>query len=501
VGFVKKCKVYARKRLGQSASRRIITQKQSPEESAVPDPPVSMRRVRPKYLDWLKKIAPPNYNYDNDHFKQIAVMVDRTVTGEIDRVRIHMPPGHAKTETVTWRLPVYIWQEIDPKAKILITCYSQDYAKELGWQIRELAIENGIPIREDSRAKDQFKTAWGGALRACGVGATPTGRRFNVIIGDDPIKDRAQVESPVFRKKLSQWWSQGIMSRLLPGGLVFLVFTRWHEDDLGGRLDAKEAVGGDKYEKLILRAIENEGQEDERALWPDVYPISLLKRIRRNTIDDEGLRGWEALYQQNPNPAEGDTFKIGALTFIHHEQVPIGLKRVRRWDLAASLNGDYTAGVLMAGPCAEGKFYVLNVKRGRWSVGERDRIIRQTAEEDGYETTVVGPIDPGAAGVQASEAFVRLLAGFTVEVERESGSKEVRAGPLASQVENGNVVLVNGSYTTDFIEELRNFPNGKHDDQVDAAAGAFNWLPKTYETFAGGAMQRRFGGGRGRSVL
>jgi len=399
-------------------------------------------------------------------------LVDRVVAGEVDRARIHIPPGHAKTETVTWRLPTYWWQDVDPKAKILVTCYNQTYAKELGWQCREFAREHGIEMREDTNAKDMFRTKAGGVLMACGVGATPMGRRFDVIIGDDPIKDRKQIESKVQRDSMYQWWSQGIMTRLLPGGRVILVFTRWHEDDIGGRLSKREEDGGDVYETLILPAIDDKG----RALWPERYPLEALERIKRNMVDTDGLRGWEALYQQNPTPREGAMFKVSAFQFVDRHEVPEIVRSAWYWDLAITAGaGDYTCGVLM-GVGSDGNYYILRVVRGQWSGAKRDETILACAHETGRSVPVWGPQDPGQAGVVAAQDFQRKLAGFSTRIFRESGSKSVRATPYASAVEREAVYLVRGPWTTEFIEEHRTFPLGKHDDQVDAAANVFNGL-------------------------
>jgi predicted phage terminase large subunit-like protein len=141
--------------------------------------------------------------------------------------------------------------------------------------------------------------------------------------------------------------------------------------------------------------------------------------------------------------------------------------------------GDHTAGVRIDGPDKDGLWYVSDVKRGQWDTDERNRIIRQTAEEDGRAVRVIGPQDPGAAGVEAAKAFVRLLTGFAATVERETGPKEVRADPFSAQVNAGNVRLVRGPWNRAFVDELRQFMPGVDnaaDDQVDAAAGAFNAL-------------------------
>lgn len=448
-----------------------------------------------RYLAWLKSKAPDGYSYDSLHFHAIADLVDKAILGDIDRARIHMPPGHAKTETVTWRLPTYIWQNVDPKARILLTCHSQDYARELGWAVREVALQSGIELREDTRAKDAFRTTEGGFLKACGVGATPTGRRFHYILGDDPIKDRKQIESAVTRKSMDQWFTQGIMSRLLPGGKVFLIFTRWHEDDLGGRLDAREQVGGDKYFKLILKAIcEDEddalGRKIGEPLWPQVYSLEELLRRKLNMIDEEGERGWRALFQQDPTPATGDLFNVDEIVYV--DEIPEGLPAARAWDVGASPSGDPTAGLKLEGPCKDDFYYVSHIRRDRMDTASRDSTMLGTAMLDGTSVQIGVPQDPGAAGLSQVKSWQRLLTGFRVTVLRPDKKKEIRAGPVSSLVNSGRLRVKRAEWTPAFIDELRTFP-GRHDDQVDALSDAYELLTRrTRLKFAVAKRQTEF---------
>jgi predicted phage terminase large subunit-like protein len=142
--------------------------------------------------------------------------------------------------------------------------------------------------------------------------------------------------------------------------------------------------------------------------------------------------------------------------------------------MAATENdGDYTAGVKLAGPDATGLWYVVDVRRGRWGTDTRNQEIKAAALSDGTSVKIRGPQDPGAAGKEAAKAFVRMLAGYTVKTAMVSGAKEVRADPFSAQVNAGNVRLLRGDWNAAFIEELRTFPGGKHDDQVDAVSDAF----------------------------
>jgi len=142
------------------------------------------------------------------------------------------------------------------------------------------------------------------------------------------------------------------------------------------------------------------------------------------------------------------------------------------------------------GTLGDGIFYVLDVVRGQWSTDRRNERIRRTAETDGHGVRILGQQDPGSAGVDESKAFVRLLAGYPVRVARVTGAKESRADPLSAQINAGNIKLVRGAWNDAFVEELRSFPNGAHDDQVDAAADAFNDLAAgRIETFLAGGRR------------
>lgn len=149
--------------------------------------------------------------------------------------------------------------------------------------------------------------------------------------------------------------------------------------------------------------------------------------------------------------------------------------RVRYWDLAASSTGegDWTVGVRMM-LSETGLFYVEDVIRGQWTPLERDQVILQTAKMDGQDVRIRIEQEPGSSGKSLSDALVRMLAGYSVDVDRVTGDKVTRAQPLAAQVQAGNVKLVKGEWNRAFLDELHAFPEGAHDDQVDGASGAFN---------------------------
>lgn len=176
-------------------------------------------------------------------------------------------------------------------------------------------------------------------------------------------------------------------------------------------------------------------------------------------------------------------------------------RRIRAWDLAASVHGDYTAGIRMSveGP----KFTVEHLVHGRWTPYERDKIILQTAAMDPVGTEIVIEQEPGASGVAQIDDLIAKLAGYTVSGQRVTGEKLLRAGPLASQAQAGNVLLVEGEWNQVFIDELCAMPTeGVHDDIVDAASLAFSVLAAREENpFAGIFSTRAVKGWQPSSVI
>lgn len=414
-------------------------------------------KERRSYLEWFKTTIPNSWQIP-DHIRLIGEAIDAVNRGEIDRLAINMPPRHGKSETVTVRAPLEFLED-NPSENVLVTGYNERFARKFGRRTRNLAEERGL-VAPDKSAADEWATPSGGIYMARGVGSPPTGTGFKRIIIDDPIRRREDAESEVYRDKAWDWYAEDIYSRLEPGGAVILVCTLWHEDDVAARAIASEP---NRWHVLKLKAISDEGA----ALWPERFSLDDLLRIKSVMGD----YGFEALYQQNPTPREGARFQVSKIEFV--DAIPNGLTTVRAWDMGASIDGDFTSGVKMAGPDNDGNYYIVDVVRGQWEPAERNRVIKQTAELDGVTVKIRGPQDPGAAGKESAQAFIRLLAGFNVRTEPVSGDKELRADPLVAQVNACNVKMMRGDWNRPVLEVFRQFPNGKHDDDVDAAADAF----------------------------
>ena len=323
----------------------------------------------------------------------------------------------------------------------------------------------------DNRAAHRFRTTAGGEYFATGIHGPVTGRRADLVVIDDPIKSHAEGDSELARTHLWNWCRSELITRLKPGGRIVLVMTRWHEDDLGGRL----LESGDKWHLLRLPALAEAGDPlghaPGAALWPEWENATDLAR-KRLTV---GSRVWHSLYQQAPAPDEDALFPVARIGFA--EVLPEDFRMVRAWDLAATEAGagsdpDWTVGMKLAAG-TDGSVIVVDVIRFRGGPHEVAETILRTAQRDGTAVPVGLPQDPGQAGKQQVAWLSRELAGYTVLASPETGAKLTRALPVAALVEAGRMRLLRAGWNQPLLNELRDFPHGRKDDQVDALSRGF----------------------------
>ena len=423
--------------------------------------------------DWIWGID-PDWSWNWLHLQYVRRQLARVTGGEIDRLMLFLPPRHGKSEMVTVRYSAW-WLERDPVQRVIIGAYNQTLANKFSRKVRKIARER-VALNRERVAVDDWETEAGGGLRAVGVGAGVTGMGGNLIIIDDPVKNREEASSPTYREKVWDWYTDDLYTRQEPGAAIVLIMTRWHEDDLAGRILNSEDAPNWTVVKLPALAMPDDplGREVGTALCPERYPLEEINKFKLVLG-----RSFHALYQQEPQEQEGEFFKRSWFDFVR--EVPAEAKRVRYWDKGATVDGDPTAGVLMARH--DGIFYVEDVKHGQWTSHERNRIIRQTAEEDGKEVEQWLEQEPGSSGLDSVKEIIRILAGYIVHAEKATGDKGVRAEPFASQAEAGNVKLKRAAWNERYIDELTSFPSGPHDDQVDGSSGAFNQLADQMPAF------------------
>ena len=414
----------------------------------------------------------------NWHHRVVCDALMRVFRGETKRLIINIPPRYSKTELAVINFMAWCFGKV-PDSEFIHVSYSATLAANNAFQTRNLVQEDAYKkvfpdfrLRDDSKAKDDWRTAKGGVCYSQGTGGTITGfgaGKFRdtfggAIIIDDPHK-ASEARSDTVRKGVIEWFQNTLESRTnSPDTPIIVIMQRLHEEDLAGWL--LDGGNGEEWEHLELSAI----QPDGSALWPAKHSIEVLNRMEL-----AAPYVFSGQYRQRPSPPAGGFFKPDNIEIVDALPADI-LKEVRAWDLASSENeGDYTAGVREA-KSRDGYIYIVDVERAQLGPDGVEKRITQTAELDGKSVAIRLPQDPGQAGKSQAKNFITKLSGFNVKAETVSGDKITRAQPFAAQVNIGNVKMLRGDWNKAFIEELRNFPNGKHDDQVDAGSDAFNEL-------------------------
>jgi len=436
---------------------------------------------------WLKR-ATPEHDWDAPHLLLLQDKLEAIERGELKRLIVSMPPRHGKSELLSIHAPVW-FLERNPKREVIAAGYAVSLARKFSRKARKLAERMGVGLNPKVAQASEWETAEGGRMYAVGVGGGIAGHGADILIVDDPVKNVQEASSPLIREKIWDWFMSEAMTRLSPTGAVIVIMTRRHEADLIGSLvEGRDAETGetedadadhpevdienDNWEYVRIPAI-SEGEGDPlgrpegEALWKR-WPIEALRKIRKR-----GEWLFSALYQQRPTPRTGGLFQREWFS-KYLDQMPAGgdVRFVRYWDKASSLDkdADFTAGVLMA--VREDVFYVVDVIEKKVTPKGRRDLQRSCAENDPKGTVIWIEHEGGSSGADAAEEEAKALAGFPVHWEHPTGPKWSRAESLASQCEAGNVVIMKAGWNRKFIEQLCQFPNGKHDDMVDAAAGA-----------------------------
>ncbi len=382
-----------------------------------------------------------------------------------------LPPGHGKSTYASILFPAW-WLARHSNSAIIAACHTESLATYFARQVRGLISEHpnlGVTLPRTERAGAHWRTEAGGEYFATGIRGPITGRRADLVLIDDPVKSHTEADSAQARNSLWDWYRSDLATRLKPGGRIVLIMTRWHEDDLGGRLLESQ----DTWRTLKLPAIAEPndpmGRSPGEALWPEWEDERALARKRATT----GPRIWQALFQQNPTPDTDALFATARIPML--DKLPALTREVRAWDLAASLptdgrDPDWTVGLKLARHATG--LIVTDIVRIRAGPTEVADSIVATASQDGPDVTIGLPQDPGQAGKQQIAWLTQRLAGHRVRAWPESGSKLLRATPAAASIDQGLLAIRRAPWSRAFLDELRDFPQGRKDDQVDALSRA-----------------------------
>jgi predicted phage terminase large subunit-like protein len=418
------------------------------------------------------------------HHQLLCDKLEAVERGELTRLMVCMPPGSAKSTWASVLFPPW-YMGRNPTSNIITASYAQRLSRRFGKRCRNIVGSEdfretfGFGLASDAHAADEWETERGGEFTATSVGAGVTGRRADLVCVDDPLKGRAEADSPVIRDNTWDWWISDLRTRLKPGGSIVLINTRWHMDDPSGRILPDDWDGhtgwvtardGEPWYVLSIPAEAEEadalGRRPGEWLWPEWFTNGMLAREKIV----QGPRNWNALYQQRPTAEEGFFFRKEWLNY--HDTLPARstLQFYGGSDYAVTADGgDFTVHAVV-GLDPDGRMYLCDLWRKQadsaawveaWCdlVGEWKPL--GWAEEAGQIKAGVGPWRDRRAHERGTFA--------ACETFPTRADKATRAQSIRGRMAMGGLYLPRSApWVPGLVSELLAFPSHRHDDQVDA---------------------------------
>ena len=432
-----------------------------------------------------------NYEPSKVH-KLLAQKLEDVESGKCKRLIITMPPRHGKSRMAAIEFPAWYLGK-DPTRQVIMSSYgdslSLKHSRESRDRCRSPQYERTFP-KSKPNTRMQAKNTWGflqgGGFSATTVGGGMTGLGADLLIIDDPHKNRQEAESKLVRDRIWDWFTSTAFTRLSRDGAVIVIMTRWHVDDLVGRLTSDEyqsklkeaGQDSESWELIELPALAEKdndelGRKRGDALWEERWDVDAIKAIEANI----GAYDYTSLYRCTPRVKGGNIANVDGLNIIDINEIPKEVELVRAWDLAITTKekSDFTAGCLAGYDRKTGNFYIAHIckKKMNW-FGVKNTII-QYAEQEGNRIGV-----EAVSGFKtAYEEIKQALLGKTqVKYSVPKENKMIRANGWISRIDTSKVYLAKGLWNADFIDELSLFPDGRHDDQVDAVSLAWEMTYK-----------------------
>lgn len=470
-----------------------------------PNPVTQAQQVSDHY------ISRPHLEYISDRVAKAVKDVER---GQNRRLAVSVPPRAGKSTLLSLHTPLWLLSR-HPDWKIITASYDGALTKEWGTEARRIIEDQpdlGIALRPDGGSGAKWTTEEGGGLFATSVRGSMTGKGAKVILIDDPVKDFVEAHSYAYRNNVWNWWLSVVNTRLEYPWLAIVLMTRWHEDDLIGRLMSKDhegdpadweyirlpamadgpndLLGRPEGEPLLSPLVEHDTKEMASARWED-------------TKRSVGTYVFSSMYQQKPAPAKGAIFDHSWWRFWTTDRTKVtddgfvqyfdpdkatGAKWLDSWDCSFKSDpntGDWVVGQRWVRHGANR--YLISQARGRWSFTQTIEQMKTWAGSS-PATSPYGKhvhqrvIEEKANGAAIIDTLKNEISGL--KPINPTVSKESRARAITPEVESGNVLLPHPSdpgneWVADLLAELRNFPYDAHDDQVDSLTQALSELRGT----------------------
>lgn len=434
--------------------------------------------MRPDY------VHEPYLDILNKTLMEVARFIE---TGEgINKLIIEMPPRHGKSTAVSQLFPAWLVGR-NPSMRGILASYGSDMAKFNSRIARNYVLDPKfkkvfprVKMSEDLAKIEEWTVKGVGGVEggwiAVGMGGAVTGKGANLLVVDDPHKNRNEAESETMRNMVWNSYESDFLSRFdnRDRGAIIIMATRWHTDDLTGRLLKADRSAWTRLRLPALAELNDPlGREYDTNLSDRAGSTEALQELRATMSE----YAWSSLYQQRPIPLGATTIDHTKIMPIHIDLVPELESVVRFYDLAVTTNktSDYTVGLKM-GIDKNENIYILDVWRQRAKAPDALQAIIHNAQIDGRGTRII--LEAEKSGISTLDFMMGepMLRGFDMSLQPIKGDKLARSGAISTRIANGKVYMVFGDWNDDFLDEVSVFPAGAHDDQVDALSGAYNAL-------------------------
>jgi len=418
---------------------------------------------------------------EGPHHRQLARIFDAVISGEKKRVIINIAPRMGKSEFSSYLFPAYFLGRF-PEKKVIMGTHTASLSEDFGRRIKNLAADatyNDIfpktIVADDQKAAGKWSTSAGGQYYAVGVGGSIAGRGADLFIIDDPHSEqdlKSGTRTPF--DAAWTWFQSGPLQRLMPGGAIIVVMTRWSELDLTGMLIKHQIRNpdADKWEIVELPAILHENTPEEKSLWPQQWPLEQLQ-AKRAGMDP---RFWQAQYMQNPTSEVAAVIKRDLWKIWEPEDPPKCEYIIQSWDTAHETKtaSDYSACTVWGVWFNEedndnAHIILLDAIKGRWTFPDLKKRALEYYKEWEPDACLIEKKAAGAPLIQELRAMGLAIGEFSPSRGKvgTSNDKRVRLNAVADMFASGRVWAPDTRWAREVIEEVAAFPAGEHDDYVD----------------------------------
>jgi predicted phage terminase large subunit-like protein len=423
--------------------------------------------------DFLALLA-PGYQQP-PHVAAMCDLLERLERRELFKACVEIPPRCGKSLHCSQGFPAF-YLGLHPDHQVILASYSAERAEDNSRAARRFMQDPRYPfdvrVSKSSSSVGRWHTTAGGVVIAEGVGGGLTGFGAHLLSIDDPVKDREEADSPVSRERAWSWFTEVAMPRLMPDGVVLLVMTRWHEDDLVGRI--LNSPASEDWEVLRLPALAEEddplGRGEGEALWPERFPVEKLPSVERGEISS---RGFAALYQQRPTPDIGGLIKRAWLEG-RYTALPQLSRVIQTVDSAFKTGVAHDFSVIATWGTDGRNFYLIDIWRRRVEYPDLKRALHQEGAKHHPDAIYVEDAGPGQSLIQD----LKRESGLPIIGRNPKGrSKESRVAAISGFLESKVLLPEGASFVGLWIEEHVGFRSGApHDDQVDSTVLALEEL-------------------------